>query len=155
MPERLRALREAQKLTQQELAMRAGVSVRLVPKYETAVGFPKTGPDLVVLGKLARALGTPLQSLLFGEAAPRLPLSDDVQLSDELMEGLRALGIVPSLDEVRWLATAPFFKDMDTAGAFQALMGHRHGRKLTDAQAVAAAEARQKHHSDDVPRKRR
>ena len=58
---RLRELREAQGLTQAQLADRIGVSRKTVNTVENGVFVPST----VVALKLARALGCPVEELFF------------------------------------------------------------------------------------------
>ena len=59
----IRQLREAQHLTQAELAMRIGVSSKTVSKWETAKGLP----DISLLQPLAKALGVSVIELMNGE----------------------------------------------------------------------------------------
>lgn len=62
--ERLKALRKAKNMTQQELADLLGVSNKSVSRWETG-GYP----DVAMLGPLAKALGVTVDDLL-GEAPP-------------------------------------------------------------------------------------
>ena len=59
----IRQLREAQKLTQAELAERLGVSSKTVSKWETAKGLP----DVSLLRPLAQALNISVIELMNGE----------------------------------------------------------------------------------------
>ena len=62
--ERLKQLRKAKNLTQQELADRLGVSNKSVSRWESG-----SYPDIAMLGKLAKELGVTVDDLL-GEAPP-------------------------------------------------------------------------------------
>ena len=62
--ERLKQLRKAKHLTQQELADRLGVSNKSVSRWESG-----SYPDIAMLGKLAKELGVTVDDLL-GEAPP-------------------------------------------------------------------------------------
>ena len=57
----IRRLRTRRKLTQAQLAKRAGVTQGYVARLE---GEPALNPSLPTLRKLAKALGVPLASLL-------------------------------------------------------------------------------------------
>jgi transcriptional regulator with XRE-family HTH domain len=57
----IKKLREAQGLTQDELARRAGVTKPYVSMIE---GGERTSPSLPVLKRLAKALGVPVTALL-------------------------------------------------------------------------------------------
>ena len=59
----IKALREARKMTQAELADRIGVSSKTVSKWETAKGLP----DISLLHPLAQALGVSLIELMNGQ----------------------------------------------------------------------------------------
>ena len=59
----IKALREAQNLTQAELAERIGVSSKTVSKWETAKGLP----DVSLLEPLAAALGISVMELMSGK----------------------------------------------------------------------------------------
>lgn len=59
----IRALREARKLTQAELAEKLGVSSKTISRWETARGLP----DISLLQPLAQALGISLIELMNGE----------------------------------------------------------------------------------------
>ena len=59
----IKALREARKLTQAELAERIGVSSKTVSKWETAKGLP----DVSLLEPLATALGISVVELMSGK----------------------------------------------------------------------------------------
>lgn len=59
----IKALREARKLTQAELADQIGVSSKTVSKWETAKGLP----DISLLQPLAQALGVSVIELMNGE----------------------------------------------------------------------------------------
>ena len=59
----IKALREARKLTQAELAERIGVSSKTVSKWETAKGLP----DVSLLEPLAAALGISVVELMSGK----------------------------------------------------------------------------------------
>ena len=59
----IKALREARKLTQAELAETVGVSSKTVSKWETGKGLP----DISLLQPLAQALGISLIELMNGE----------------------------------------------------------------------------------------
>ena len=59
----IKALREARKLTQAELAECIGVSAKTVSKWETAKGLP----DITLLQPLARNLGVSVIELMNGE----------------------------------------------------------------------------------------
>ena len=59
----IKALREARKLTQAELANMIGVSSKTVSKWETAKGLP----DISLLQPLAQALGVSVIELMNGE----------------------------------------------------------------------------------------
>ena len=62
--ERLKALRKANNMTQQELADKLGVSNKSVSRWETG-GYP----DVATLGPLAKVLGVTVDDLL-GESPP-------------------------------------------------------------------------------------
>jgi transcriptional regulator with XRE-family HTH domain len=57
----LRTLREAQRLTQEELARKAGVTQGYIGHLERGL---KKNPSLPTLKKLARALGVPITELV-------------------------------------------------------------------------------------------
>ncbi len=59
--ERLRALREERKLTQEKLAQKAGISLYYLQLLE---GKKPKNPSLLVLDKLARAFDMPVWKLL-------------------------------------------------------------------------------------------
>ena len=59
----IKALREARKLTQAELAETIGVSSKTISKWETAKGLP----DITLLQPLAQALGISVIELMNGE----------------------------------------------------------------------------------------
>ena len=59
----IKALREARKLTQAELAETVGVSSKTISKWETAKGLP----DITLLQPLAQALGISVIELMNGE----------------------------------------------------------------------------------------
>ena len=59
----IKALREARKLTQAELAETVGVSSKTISKWETAKGLP----DITMLQPLAQALGISVIELMNGE----------------------------------------------------------------------------------------
>jgi transcriptional regulator with XRE-family HTH domain len=59
----IKALREARKLTQAELAETVGVSSKTISKWETAKGLP----DITLLLPLAQALGISVIELMNGE----------------------------------------------------------------------------------------
>ena len=59
----IKSLREAKKLTQEELAERIHVSAKAVSKWETGKGFP----DISLLEPLAKALDISVIELLSGE----------------------------------------------------------------------------------------
>ena len=59
----IKALREARKLTQAELAETIGVSSKTISKWETAKGLP----DITMLQPLAQALGISVIELMNGE----------------------------------------------------------------------------------------
>ena len=59
----IKALREARKLTQAELAETVGVSSKTISKWETAKGLP----DISLLQPLAQALGISVIELMNGE----------------------------------------------------------------------------------------
>ena len=59
----IKALREAKKLTQAELAQQIGVSGKTVSKWENAKGLP----DISLLDPLAKALGVSVIELMKGE----------------------------------------------------------------------------------------
>ena len=59
----VKALREARKLTQAELAEKIGVSSKTISKWETAKGLP----DISLLQPLAQALGISVIELMNGE----------------------------------------------------------------------------------------
>ena len=59
----IKQLREAQNLTQAELAEKIGVSSKTVSKWETAKGLP----DITLLQPLAQALGISVIELMSGE----------------------------------------------------------------------------------------
>jgi len=62
---RLRALRQAAGLTQEELARRAGISVSLVAKYESGAAANPTAATLLSLAKsLAPLLGKSVSQVL-------------------------------------------------------------------------------------------
>lgn len=84
----LRALREQAGLSQQQLAKRAGVSLRYISNVEN--DSPNVTVD--VIEKLAKGLGTPPGELL-GDAAPKgstrvLPLVDQ---TIRLLKSLRSM----------------------------------------------------------------
>lgn len=60
LPARLRQLREARRLSQQDLAAATGITQRLLSEYETG----KTQPRLDNLQRIATALGVSLGKLL-------------------------------------------------------------------------------------------
>lgn len=68
--ERIRAIREAKKLTQGDIEHRAG----LLRCYTSRIENGHTVPSLETLEKFARALEVPLYQLFYdGEAPPRAP----------------------------------------------------------------------------------
>ena len=71
--ERLKRLRKARGMTQQELADRLGVSNKSVSRWESGGGYP----DVALLEPLARALGVTVDELLSNTpAVPRLGAAD-------------------------------------------------------------------------------
>lgn len=68
-PHRLRSKRERAGLTREQLAVKCGVSARVVAKYETESEIPTSGPDLGKVAQLADALGTTPAELLWGVGA--------------------------------------------------------------------------------------
>ena len=71
--ERLKRLRKARGMTQQELADQLGVSNKSVSRWESGGGYP----DVALLEPLARALGVTVDELLSNTpAVPRLGAAD-------------------------------------------------------------------------------
>ena len=70
----IKRLREAQGLTQAELAERLGVSAKAVSKWETAKGLP----DITLFEPLAKALEVSLAELLSGETVVNKNVSSNV-----------------------------------------------------------------------------
>ena len=65
---RIREARDAAKLTQAQLSVKAGVSSRTVPTYESGGEDPKlpASPDLKVIERIAEACNTTAAWLLYG-----------------------------------------------------------------------------------------
>lgn len=68
MAQKIRELRKAQKLTQEELALRLGVSAQAISKWETA----QSAPDIGLLIPLCQALGIGVDELLGGSKKKEL-----------------------------------------------------------------------------------
>ena len=65
----LKRLRKVQGLTQQALAVKAGISLGYLSRLEVGTHDPR----LSMLRKLAKALGVPVSALLDAPAAPQRP----------------------------------------------------------------------------------
>jgi transcriptional regulator with XRE-family HTH domain len=92
----LRAVRERQRLTQEELAERSGLSYKFIGEIERGVGNPTVG----TLDRLAEALGVPVSSLLVETDTPSGPLEYQISRR-ELLRVREALdSIVEITDSV-------------------------------------------------------
>jgi transcriptional regulator with XRE-family HTH domain len=82
--DRLRALREAKKLSQGDIEKRCG----LLRAYISRVEHGHTVPSVETLEKLARALEVPLYQLFYeGEEPPKLPHVPKRKTADEIAFG--------------------------------------------------------------------
>ena len=70
----IKELREKNKLTQQALAEKLGVSDKTVSKWETAKGFP----DISLIEPLAEALDISVSEIIAGERLESSPKTDDI-----------------------------------------------------------------------------
>ena len=71
--ERLKKYRLEQKLTQQELAQRAGISTRMLQKYESGSSMPR----MTSIEAIADALNIPATSLLEREEVAAAQISEE------------------------------------------------------------------------------
>ncbi len=84
LSERLRALREASQLSQEDIAERTGFTQSFVSRVEDGDEVPA----LVALEKWASALGDPVNELFYAtEALPSLPNLPDRLSADEISRG--------------------------------------------------------------------
>jgi transcriptional regulator with XRE-family HTH domain len=82
--DRIRALREAKKFTQDEIEKRSG----LLRFYVSRVENGHTVPSVETLEKLARALEVPMYQLFYeGEEPPKLPNLSKRKSADEIAWG--------------------------------------------------------------------
>jgi len=83
--DRVRVLRERRILSLAELAERAGLSVASLSSVEKSEAVP----SLVVLERLASALGVALHELFYEGEPPDLPNLPDRQTGDDIVKGKR------------------------------------------------------------------
>jgi XRE family aerobic/anaerobic benzoate catabolism transcriptional regulator len=130
---RVRALRDAQALTQRSLASRSGVS----PRYLAQLEAGDANISVERLTDVARALGTTLGALLDPRVEPVVPRTGEAAALrtaiDQMLDG-RDLG---ELREVRrWLdarfakRTAPIIALLGVRGAGKSTIGARLARRL-------------------------
>lgn len=73
----IKRLREAKKITQQQLAEEIGVSSKAVSKWETAKGLP----DISLIEPLSQALGVSIMELMSGETVINKNASSNILFS--------------------------------------------------------------------------
>lgn len=73
----IKRLREAKKMTQQQLAEEIGVSSKAVSKWETAKGLP----DISLIEPLSQALGVSIMELMSGETVINKNASSNILFS--------------------------------------------------------------------------
>ncbi|MDR1603480.1 MAG: helix-turn-helix domain-containing protein [Gracilibacteraceae bacterium] len=94
--DKLRKTREAATMLQKDLANKAGLSQRIISKYERGEAFPRGA----TLYKLADALGVSVDYLLIDDQRiEKNPYIERQYDASELLEGTTALFASGSLDE--------------------------------------------------------
>lgn len=91
----IRAFRLRNKLTQEQLAEKLGVTFQAVSKWETNANTP----DIALLPEIAKSLGIMIDDL-FSDGSLSLPIITDQILDDDIirivqMKGNRILGVFP------------------------------------------------------------
>lgn len=131
MAQKIRELRKAKKLTQEELALRLGVSAQAISKWETA----QSAPDIGLLIPLCQALGIGVDELLGGSKKKELEqkFQKSVMIGNEesLLVSEEALLSFP--DNETWLyrrACDEFFIGQQNCDEFFLKRAEKHFRHL-------------------------
>ncbi len=131
MAQKIRELRKAKKLTQEDLALRLGVSAQAISKWETA----QSAPDIGLLIPLCQALGIGVDELLGGskkkELEQKFQKSVMIGNGESLLVSEEALLSFP--DNETWLyrrACDEFFIGQQNSDEFFLKRAEKHFRHL-------------------------